>query len=446
MISLSPGLDQSKLEYALSIDKVVQRYREFFSGLDWSAVSRWEEQQSSRGRPAHPESAYIKAFLIRINEGFIYTTKLRAYLAEHPLLVAEIGFNLEPDPTDPLGFDVEKTLPCRFWLSKKLEQLDRTLLQDLLNATVSDLKEEIPGLGETVAFDVKHIYAWVQENNDRAYVKDRYDKTRQLKGDPDCKLGVKRSTNQEQSDGSTKEEKEYIWGYGSGVAAATTPDYGDVVLAEYTKTFNAGDVTYFQPLYQHSVIALDKYPTNITADAAYDAWYVYEAAVRHGGIGAVPLNSHSKTIRASDGTPYCDKGLLMHPTKQFNHTNGYRAQRFQCPFLFPEKTCETCDHEQFVKGKGCVKDMNWEQGGIHRVTLDRKSPLYHVIYTQRTSCERINSQAKELGIERPKVRNGRSVANLNTLIYLVINVRALQRAKALNAALLSNPKGILQML
>ena len=32
----------------------------------------------------------------------------------------------------------------------------------------------------------------------------------------------------------SKRKKKLIWGYGSGVAAATTPDYGDVVLAEYT--------------------------------------------------------------------------------------------------------------------------------------------------------------------------------------------------------------------
>jgi hypothetical protein len=41
-------------------------------------------------------------------------------------------------------------------------------------------------------------------------------------------------SNQEQPDESTKEKKELIWGYGTGVAAATTPNYGDVVLAEYT--------------------------------------------------------------------------------------------------------------------------------------------------------------------------------------------------------------------
>jgi hypothetical protein len=101
----------------------------------------------------------------------------------------------------------------------------------------------------------------------------------------------------------------------------------------------------------------------------------------------------------------------------------YRAQRFQCPLLFPEKTGQTCDHEQFAKGKGCVKDVNWELGGIQRVTLDRDGPLFHALYNQRTGCERINARAKELGIERPRVRNRRSVANLNTLIYVIVNVR-----------------------
>jgi hypothetical protein len=208
-----------------------------------------------------------------------------------------------------------------------------------------------------------------------------------------------------------------------------------VVLAEYTQPFNENDITYFRPLYQQAVVALNRFPTNITADAAFDAWYVHEAAARHGGIGAIPLRQPSKNpvVREADGTPHCPKGLLMHPTKQFNHTYGYRAQRFQCPLLFPEKTGDCCDHEQFTKGKGCVKDVNWELGGRMRVTLDRESSLYKEIYNQRTSAERINSQAKEFGIERPKVRNIHSVRNLNTLIYLVINVRALVKAKSINS-------------
>jgi len=429
----------------LEVDPLVADYRAFFALFDWSVVERWQAQRSAYcGSHGHPLTAYLKACLLRIKEGLLYAEQLRNFLLKHPLLVIELGFQLKLDPSTDYGFDVERTLPCRYWLGEKLRQLDRALLHDLLAATVTALQAEIPGLGEVVAFDVKHIYAWVKENNERVYVPERYDKTRIPAGDPDCKLGVKRSTNQEQPDGSTEEEKELIWGYGTGVATATIADYGDVVLAEYTQPLNAGDVTYFRPLYQQTVMALDQYPTHVTADAAFDAWYVYETAARHGGIGAVPLNQHSHDSfgRTADGTPRCEQGLLMHPTYRFDHTYGYRAQRFRCPLLFPERTDATCTHEQFLKGKGCVKDANWELGGIQRVTLDRDGPLYHAIYMQRTCCERINSQSKELGIEHPKVRNGRSVANLNTFIYLVINVRALQRAKSINARLLSISCGV----
>ena len=440
MIPTSALFDQSTMVALLDHDPLVLDYRAFFALLDWSVVDQWQEQRSSRGRPAHPESAYLKAFLVRIREGMTSSSQLRRFLLRHPLLVIELGFHLALDAAAPYGFDCDQTLPCEQWLRQKLRTLDRALLQALLHATVRDLREEIPGLGEVVAFDVKHIYAWVKENNPRVYVKDRYDKAQRLAGDPDCRLGVKRSSNQEEADGSTTEKKEYIWGYGSGVAAATDPVYGDVVLAECTQGFHAGDITYYRPLHQQTLIPLDHFPTYLTADAAFDAWYVHEDAAWHNGIAAVPLNQHGHPTyqRDADGTPLCPIGLRMHPTYQFDHTNGYRAQRFRCPLLFPEKTGATCKHEQFKKGKGCVKDVNWERGRLLRVTLDRTGPLYHAIYTQRTACERINSKAQALGIERPKVRNGHSVKNLNTLIYLIINVRALAKAKSIN-------KGLLQM-
>ena len=58
-----------------------------------------------------------------------------------------------------------------------------------------------------------------------------------------------------------------------------------------------------------------------------------------------------------------------------------------------------------------------------------KSELYKQAYRQRTAVERINSQAVALGIERPHLRNGQAIANQNTLIYLLINLRFLQRLR-----------------
>jgi hypothetical protein len=380
---------------------------------------------------------------LKLEQDLTTCTRLRRFLVEHPLLVLELGFRPYLDVTQPYGFDVERTVPTARWLREKQRTLEQPVLQALLVEMVSALREEIPGLGEVVAFDVTHIYAWVRENNPRVYVTGPFDVTHIPKGDPDSRLGVKKSTNQVQPDGTTKEKKESLFGYGSGIATCTDPVYGDVVLAEYTQPFNEGDITYFVPLYIRAVATLGFFPTHITADAAFDAWYVYETMVHRGGIAAVPLNQHGhpESRRDVDGVPLCAKGLRMHPTFQFSHTYGYCSQRFRCPLLFPEKTDTTCDHAQFIKGRGCVKDLNWERGGQMRVTLDRESPLFKGIYRQRTSTERGNSQSKAAGLERPKVRNISSVRNLNTLTYLLINARALQRARTLNASLFTTMLG-----
>src|SRR3989454_9894983 len=235
----STTFDQRTMTLLLEHDPLVQRYGAFLALCDWSVVASPPIAPSRPGKRPHPQSASVKALLLKIEEGFTSCTRLRRDLVEHPLLVLELGFRPVLNRDLPYGFDVEKTVPTARWLRQKQHDVPQPVLQSLLAATVRDLREEIPGLGEVVAFDVTHISAFVKENNPRAYVKDRYDKHHQPRGDRDCKLGVKKSTNKEQADGTKKEVKEYLWGYGSGVASATIAVYGDVVLSEYTLPFNA---------------------------------------------------------------------------------------------------------------------------------------------------------------------------------------------------------------
>ena len=300
MIPNSRVFDQHTLTLMQEHEPVVQRYRQFFALFEWSAVPQPPLDRSRPGKRPHPHSAYVKALLLKINEGFAHCTQLRRFLVEHPLLVLELGFRPVLNLSQPYGFDVERTVPTARWLSEQQRILSQPVLQALLVATVQDLCAEIPGLGETVAFDVTHLYASVQENNLRAYVKERYHKEHQPKGDPDCKLGVKRSTNKEQPDGSTKEEKEYLWGYGSGVASATIPGYGDVVVAEYTQPFNENDITYFVPLYLRTVATLGFFPTHLTADAAFDALHLSDGGLspRHRRHPAQPTRASGESARS----------------------------------------------------------------------------------------------------------------------------------------------------
>jgi hypothetical protein len=435
MIAAPVASDQRLSPEARAHDPVVHRYRAFFALLDWPQVPERDATRPWPGSPPHPTAAYVKALLVKLCEHKPYVTHLRAFLVEHPLLVLELGFRPVADPAQPYGFDVERTVPCDRYLRHWQQTLAPPILQALLRATVHALRAEIPGLGATVAFDVKHIYAWVQQNNPKAYVSRRYDPARQPRGDPDCRLGVKRRSNQERPDGPPRERAEYVWGYGTGVAAAIDPRYGDVVLAEDTRPFNDHDSTYYHPLYRRTVAALGFPPTNVTADAAFDAWHIYQTCTDTGGIAAIPLNlrGHPPPTRDAHGHPRCLAGRSMTPSYAFDHTDGYRARVYRCPLLAPVVTGETCAHEQFAKGPGCVKHLNIEAGSRMRAEMDRQSAAYQAIYRQRTAAERINSQATALGIERPRVRQHRSVQTLNSLTYLVINVRALQRARTRNA-------------
>jgi len=46
----------------------------------------------------------------------------------------------------------------------------------------------------------------------------------------------------------------------------------------------------------------------------------------------------------------------------------------------------------------------------------------------------VERRAVALGIERPHIRNGQAIANLNTMIYLLINLRVLLRIRQRCAA------------
>lgn len=167
MIPDSPLLDQSTCARLLDHDALVQRYRQFFALLDWTAVNDHDARRCVPGPCPHPTSAYLKAFLIKVCEEKRYMTQLRTFLLEHPLLVIEMGFHLALASSQPYGFDVSRSVPSARWVREQLRRLDPLLLQTLLHGTVIALQAEIPGLGETVAFDVKHIYAWVKENHPR---------------------------------------------------------------------------------------------------------------------------------------------------------------------------------------------------------------------------------------------------------------------------------------
>jgi hypothetical protein len=436
---------------------VAMRYVRLLAPLAWHQFPE-RDLQRNWGKLAVPYVPFVAACLVKLDQHITHMSQLREYLVDHPALVWALGFPLVPSKAFHWGFDVAASLPTQRHFTYMLRHVPQTNLQFLLDDTVrliqTELETEVDSFGQAISLDTKHILAWVRENNPKDYVSNRYDKTQQPAGDPDCRLGCKRHRNQRASakeppptpldnpvPANTIDVGEFYWGYASGVVATKVPGWGEFVLAELTQPFDQSDVSYFFPLMTDVERRLGFRPKFGAFDASYDAWYVYAHFHRDGqhdwqtAFAAVPFSQRGghKLSFDESGLPLCKAGLPMPPKTTFWSKTSlvhHECQRHACPLLFPQKTGRTCpiNHKQWPKG-GCTTTIAASIGSRIRYQIDRSSQVYKDIYKQRTATERVNSQAVELGIERPKIRNGQAIANQNALIYVLINLRGLHRVR-----------------
>ena len=443
------------LPACVTTSPTIMRCLESVSPLDWAHFPE-RNLQRHWGQVTIPYGALVAAELIRLHEALPSMGHLRRYLIEHPGFIWLLGFPVQPDAAQACGFNARASLPTRQHLNQMLRQMPNAALQFLLADSVQLILAELrarqaPPI-ECVSLDTKHILAWVKENNPKAYVPDRYNKAKQPPGDPDCRLGCKRRHNRTAPPSTPTRNPlpakqmtvgEYYWGYGSGVIVTKVSGWGEFVIAEMTQPFDQGDVTYFFPLMQQTEVRLGGRPRYATFDAAFDAWYVYAYFYRENdpdfGFATVPFsekgNYKAKQRQfASTGEPLCAAGLPM--PLQFTYTDRttciveHERGKYVCPLRYPEPTTKRCPvRHPNARKQGCTAMMPISIGARLRYTLDRDGERYKQIYRQRTAVERINSQAVALGIERPHLRHGAAIANQNTLIYLLINLRFLQRLR-----------------
>ena len=433
------ALPEKKLPRAIRRSPTAMRYWRLLSPLDWQRLPT-RPTSPHHYQPTIPYTAFLAANLVKLDQQLVSMGRLRQFLAEHPESQSVLGF---PDP---------KNLPTARHFTRMLRTVPNDLCQLLLDDTVRLLRDEATALnlpfGEIISLHTKNILAWVKENNLKAYFrKPRFDKTDQPKGDPDCKLGCKRKRNLRLPPATPQTDPipahginigEYYWGYGSGIVVTKLHDWGEVVLAELTQPFDRSDVSYFFPLMAQVERRLGQKPLIGTFDAAFDAFYVYDYfhSDEHDGFAAIPFSERGDYRRefSETGLPLCAAELAMplgntfrSKTTLIHHQRG----RYICPLkngADPQETCPV-NHKNWQKD-GCKTTMPTSIGARLRYQLDREGERYKEVYKERSATERINSQAVALGIERPKLRNGQAIANQNTLIYVLINLRTLHRIRA----------------
>ena len=278
---------EDRLPHFVRESAVAMRYLRLLGPLAWHQFPE-RDLQRNWGRATVPYAPFVAACLVKLDCGLTYMSQLRQYLVDHPALAWVLGFPLVASPQFSWGFDVEASLPTQRHLTRMLRQVPNASLQFLLGDTVqllqAELRTEVDDFGHCISLDTKHIIAWVKENNHKAYVSDRYNKDKQPKGDPDCRLGCKRRHNQRASSkeppptptrnpvpANTVSVGEYYWGYASGVVATKADGWGEFVLAELTQPFDQPDVSYFFPLMADAEHRLGFRPRFGAFDAAFDA-------------------------------------------------------------------------------------------------------------------------------------------------------------------------------
>jgi len=152
----------------------LEKYEILFSYLDTSAL---EILYPSTGRPPIPYEALLKALIYKHIKNVAYLSDLVRELQDNPDLALVFGFH-------PLR------LPQVENLSAFLGDTENRIFQEIRDSLVSKLIELKEIKGTYLTFDSSNIPAKVKENNLKTSIKDRFDKTKKPKGDPESRLSI----------------------------------------------------------------------------------------------------------------------------------------------------------------------------------------------------------------------------------------------------------------
>ena len=370
-------------------------YDKLFSSLDFTLP------RAATGRRGFPKEAMVCAFIVMKCEGFTQITDLMDYLDNNRIIAHYCGFNImEP-------------LPSYWTYDRFLRQLNNGALKSIMANLVRQLYELGVVDASFIGLDSTPVMANTKQNNPKSFAKSKFSKENHPKSDPDCALGVHSASNQH-----NERRYEFYWGYKSHVLVDCI---SGLPLYELTTPGNIADCAVAAEILAAADQTISLKECAFLADKGYDAKIIYNTVKSvYEGEAFIPLNPRgTKDLKALPaGNPVCAAGLAMHKDGKTTD-NGRTRQKYCCPFRRSKTGVCPCSHKNWNNGKknrGCTKYKTVPDD--YRLSIDRECLRFKRTYALRTECERYNSRFKSTGQERLWVRNGASVANLNTLAHI----------------------------
>ena len=207
------------------------------------------QKTNARGRPPFARDALLRALIYQRLRGLSSLTDLAFELEANPLVAAACGFPMLQHP------------PSRERFSFFLRTTPHQDLEEIRKYLIRTLIEEHVISGRVLALDSCAVEANVRENNLKTSAKDRFDKSKLPRGDPDARLGVKIHFPQ-----PFQPKVMFYWGYRNHIIIDTE---SELPLYQITYPNDRDEKTVAVPMLQE-IADLALPVSAVTGDGNYD--------------------------------------------------------------------------------------------------------------------------------------------------------------------------------
>jgi len=261
--------------------------------LDLDCMSK---SHAKTGRPSQKE-ALFRSFIVMKIEMLEQITDLLEYL-QNNLLIAYY-----------CGFDITKPLPSYWTFERFIKNIANDVLKQIMQTQVLRLVELNIITPENLGLDSTPEFANTKQNNPKSFDKNKFKKSKQPKGDKDCKLGIHTASNQH-----GENNFEFYWGYKNHTL---TDCKSGLPIYEMTTTAEVHDSAVALDILNQTNSFLPIKGLNFIADKAYDVKNIYNKIQElYDGKCFIPLNKRNtkNTELLGVSHPICEAGLVCTTT------------------------------------------------------------------------------------------------------------------------------------
>ena len=396
--------------------KPLRKYELLFQTLESCLANCFHTK--TKGRPPTPKQALLNTLIYKNLKQLPTLFDLASTLIDNPHLAITCGLL----PNKSL-YSLEERL------SSFLKDIPNDLLQTIRMNLLNQLIQLKQVSGSFLSIDSTAVPVVVRENNLKTSMKDRFNKSKLPKRDPEARMGIMIHFKQ-----PFQKEVQYFWGYRNH---SIMDCKSELPLWELTKPANVQDTTLFIPLFKKLLENFNFKIQAVMADAAYDSESNLKFVINElHALPRIAKNLRWEKLRevnlSSAGIRICIAGFEMIYWGKFKDRGKIR-KKFVCPITHSKKFAEqvpSCpwDHPAFRKGKGCIAYLR-EDMNIRKV-IDYGSQLFKEHYNKRSSSERGFSRLLTLCMQKPSVYGLNAVSNHCTIAHITVLLVALTAVKA----------------